>query len=335
VDATVAAAHPTIRQAEKAEARDAYQSALDAATTDAARMEAAAAWAETIDRINRQGRLSARALTKARGRLAAAEAELQAAQRTEQTLRFRAEAAQAACLEGRVRMAACEERLGEPAPERDAGSEPAQPAPAHVGRLGEVGGAQPLVIEAILAGDARAIEDVSVIIAERAVLSPAEVRLQLRELLDAIVMVAAEEGYLVFDDRYPLWAQLTLQESRDVVRALARLGFRLEPREGWHAGRAPSHADLTMALGYAGLDTRNLRALPSGPDLASMPASIGVDTRACLAARAPELAVDQLVRLLGDRSSALEPLWDAWGQVRHLLFSERRRLEVGEPAVTG
>ena len=177
------------------------------------------------------------------------------------------------------------------------------------------------MIEAIVGGDGQALEQAVVVIAERAVLSPAEVRLQLRELIDAVVAVAAEEGYLVFDMRYPLWAQLTPEESRDVVGALARLGFQLEPREGWHAGRKPSAADLAMALGYAGLDTRNLRTLPGAADLAAMPGSIGVDARAFLVARAPELAVDQLVRLLGSRATALEALWDAWGQVRPVLFS--------------
>ena len=54
--------------------------------------------------------------------------------------------------------------------------------------------------------------------------------------------------------------------------------------------------------------------------------SIGVDGRAFLAARAPELAVDNVVRVLGRRANTLEPLWNEWGQVRPTLLSDRHAL---------
>jgi hypothetical protein len=38
----------------------------------------------------------------------------------------------------------------------------------------------------------------------------------------------------------PLWAELSFEESRDVVAALARLGFVYDPAAGRGAGRVPA-----------------------------------------------------------------------------------------------
>jgi hypothetical protein len=299
VEAAVAAADPGLRRADKAAAYDTYLAAHRAATTDAQRIEATAAWAAAIDRVNRQGRLASRNLTRTRGQAATAEEALRAAQQAEQALRFKAEAAQEACLDGRVRLAACDERLAVPARAPVSALEPgARPdGRTAVVRLGASMGAQPLVIESVLAGDAEAFELAALSVAERAVLSPAEARLQLRELVDAVVAAASHDGFLVFDLAHPLWSQLSPEESRDVVGALARLGFSLEPLEGWHNGRQPSGSDLSMALGYAGLDTRQMRNLPGTTDLAGLPSSIGVDPQAFLAAQAPDLDCRLLGRL--------------------------------------
>ncbi len=178
----------------------------------------------------------------------------------------------------------------------------------------------------MVSGDRRALELAANEIADHTGHSPAEAQLQLQELVDAIVSAAAEEGFLIFDTEHPFWAHLTFEEARDVIAALARLGFAFAPAEGWHAGRAPSPTDLSMALAYAGLDARNMRDLPSSEDLRSLPGSIGVDARAYLAAQAPTLAVDQLVGVLGRRSDQLELLWNEWGQVRPVLLADRHEL---------
>jgi hypothetical protein len=326
VETALSAADPSLRRADKATAYEVYLTAYRAAADDAERTQATATWAATIDRINRQGRLAARTVTRTRSEAAAAEEALRAAQRSEQALRFKAEAAQAACLDGRVRLAACDEGVTEPEVPLDPTVEPGPRADQHAYRLAPSPGQQPFVVEAVLAGDDEALEAAARAVAERAVLSPAEARLQLRELVDAITAAAGQDGYLVFDPAYPLWSQLTPEESHDVVRALARLGYGLEPLEGWHNGRSPSSADLSMALGYAGLDTRQMRNLPGAAVLAAMPASISVDPQAFLAVHAPDLAVDDLVRLLGPRAAHLESLWDAWGQVRPVLFTTRDQL---------
>ena len=113
-------------------------------------------------------------------------------------------------------------------------------------------------------GDRAATELVAVEVAEHTGLAPAQAQLQLQELVDAIISAASADGFLVFDPGHRFWSALSFDESRDVIAALARLGFQFEPSEGWHAGRAPSPIDVSMALAYAGLDSRNMRDLSMG-----------------------------------------------------------------------
>jgi hypothetical protein len=196
----------------------------------------------------------------------------------------------------------------------------------HLPRISAEPRAEPLVIESLVSGDRLALELASAAVAEVGHLSPAGIRAQLQELVDAIESAAGSAGYLLFDEGHPFWAHLSVGEARDVTAALARLGFRFEPAEGWHAGRAPMPADLAMALAYAGLDARRVRGLPSAEELRALPASMGVDARAFLAAGAPDLAIDQLAALLGARAARLGPLWDVWGLARPVLLGPRRSL---------
>jgi hypothetical protein len=325
------AADPLLRSAEKARAREVYLAALEAASTDAERSEAAAVWAHALDRVNRGARLAARAVAKARAEVSGLERAVPDADREEQAARIRAESAEAACLDARVRLAACEERVrgraAAPAiPERPTTAPPVPGGATPGPRIRAVPDGDPLVIESMVSGDRRALELAAAAIAEHGRISPAEVRVQLQELVDAIDSAASTDGYLRFDERHPFWASLSVSEARDVVAALTRLGFRFEPAEGWHAGRAPTPSDLAMALAWAGVNARNVRGLPNAADLQALPASIGVDARAFLAAYAPDLAMDQLVRLLDVRAAKLGPLWDAWGLVRPVLLSPRRQL---------
>jgi len=69
-----------------------------------------------------------------------------------------------------------------------------------------------------------------------------------------------------------------------------------------------------------------MRNLPSAEALRQLPQSISVDARAFLSERAPDLTIDHMVRVLERRAAQLEPLWDAWGQVRPILLAEARAL---------
>ncbi|MEX1296863.1 MAG: hypothetical protein AB1Z67_11890 [Candidatus Limnocylindrales bacterium] len=326
LEEATAAADPALRAAEKAAARDTYQLARASAEAQEALREATAVWAKALDRINRTASLRRREVAKARAAVSTLEAVLQASERDERTAKLRADQAEADCLDARVRLAACEEaQAPQPAPMADV-FEPHAATGGHAVAISDSSAGAPLVIESIVTGDRVALELAAARMAESTGRSPAEEQLQLQELVDAIMSSAAEDGFLLFDSAHPFWSGLSIEESRDVIDALARLGFIFEPAEGWHAGRSPAPSDLSMALAYAGLDARNMRHLPSSDDLRALPASIRVDARAFLAARAPELSVDNTVRALGRRAEALEQLWNEWGQVRPILLSDRHTL---------
>jgi hypothetical protein len=324
----IEAADPRLLSAEKNAARQEYIEAGERADSDAERTEATATWAQAIDRINRTARMAGRAVARARQQVAELEASLHESERLERTARFQAEAAEAACLDARVRLAACEE--GQATLERAGPATVFDPHAAtggHAIALSDTRVGGPLVIEAIVSGDRVALARAAAAIAGHGGLTPAEAQLQLQELVDAILSVASTEGYLTFHEDHPLWAHMTDEEAILVIAALARLGFHLEPAEGWQGGRAPGPADLSVALGYAGLDPRHMRALPSAEELRALPHSIDVDGRSFLSERAPDLTVDHMVRVLERRAAELEPLWDAWGQVRPILLSERASLD--------
>jgi hypothetical protein len=326
-DEAVAANDPAVRTAEKAAARDTYQLARASADSDAELREATAVWAKAVDYVNRAAARRRREAAKARTELTTLEAALHRTEREEQAARLHADQLEAACLDARVRLAACEEQ-GQ-ASDSAARATVFEPHAATGGHAVAISGSRvgpPLVIESIVSGDPVALELAAAGIAEHTGASPATIQLQLQELLDAVLSAAAEDGYLVFDSGHPFWAGLSFEEARDVINALARLGFIFEPTEGWHAGRAPAPTDLSMALAYAGLDPRNMRDLPNADDLLALPGSIGVDARGFLAAHAPELTVDNVVLALGRRAAQLEPLWNEWGQVRPMLLSDRHSL---------
>jgi hypothetical protein len=326
-EAAERAALPGLRGADKAKARETYEQARrDAADSDAL-AQATADWAQAVDRINRAALMARRELDKARASVSHAQDQLREAERAEHTARIRAESAEADCLDARVQLASCEEGGQTPSDETVADVfEPHAATGGNVPAISLNAARGPLVIESMVSGDRRALEMAADQVAEHTGLAPAQARLQLQELVDAIVSVAASEGFLVFDANHPFWAALSFEESRDVINALARLGFQFEPSEGWHAGRAPSPMDLSMALAYAGLDPRNMRGLPDADALRVLPQSIGVDGRALLATQAPDLTVDHVVHLLDRRAAQLAPLWDAWGQVRPILLGPRREL---------
>ena len=327
LDEATAADDPELRAAEKAAARDTYQMARTMAETDEQVQEATAAWAKATDHVNRTASLRRRELAKAKAAATTVEGVLHDAEREEQKSRLLSDQAEAACLDARVRLAACEEDAQAPESAQAADVfEPHANTGGHAVAMQDASAGAPLVIESIVTGDRVALELTAARIAEHTGRSPAEEQLLLQELLDAVVSSAAEDGYLVFDQSNHFWAGLSFEEARDVIDALARLGFVFEPAEGWHSGRAPVASDLSMALAYAGLDARNMRELPTAEELAELPASIGGDARAVLAARAPELTVDNIVHALGRRANALEQLWNEWGQVRLILLSDRHTL---------
>jgi hypothetical protein len=355
------AADPQRRSDEKDSARESYLAGIADAGDEAARSEATAAWGRAVDRANRSATLAKRTLAKTAAELTKAQDEARASERGEHEARMRAETAEATCLAARVRLAACEEAALVAMAEATVAAATAATSPVtmeHVpagaptnpdagpwatgsvarppvdvqqgstkrAAMRAVTYGQPLVIEGLIGGDRPLLELVAQRVADLTGLVSGQAVVQLQELVDAIISAASQDGFLIFDEHHRFWAHLSSAEAADVVSALGRLGFMLEPSEGWHAGRVPTALDLSMALAYAGLDARAIRGLPDKSELAELPRSIDVDAQAFLASRAPDLSLDHVVTSLGHRAETLGPLWNEWGQIRPILLSEQREL---------
>ncbi len=143
------------------------------------------------------------------------------------------------------------------------------------------------------------------------------------DLVDAILADAIEASALTFPEEHPFWAPFTLSQDRDISGALASLGYRFDGRGGWVDERIPSQRDLSLALGYAGLDPMRIRHWPTETEMTQLYAQVAVAGDEHLAARAGDLTLGELVTMLGRRADGLADVWNAWGRVRPLLLEER------------
>lgn len=319
----------------KSAARKAYRQAVASALSEVDRQRAVTVWLREIDVINRGTRYATGSLVGSRAKVIELQIAADAAERVANTERIRAESAAAACTEARRRLVGAEE-----------------PAPAHRLRLRTgAGGARstvvesssdgdrlvvmvpvapdpeqaptssgPLVIERLLDGDRDTLRLLARVMSEFTGAMPSRYLLLLQELVDGLQARAADAGSLSFDHQHPFWSHFSPEEARTVARALRDLGFRFDPREGWYGDRAPASSDLALALAYAGFDVRGMRRLPTADDLRSLPASVAVATLEFVAGGASDLAVDQVMRLMGPGADRLSDLWDDWAHLRPLLL---------------
>jgi hypothetical protein len=239
------------------------------------------------------------------------------------------ETADAGCLEGREALAACEEAASAPPPSRPAPEQargegwPAspddEPAAADGGSLGG-GGGVPRVLR-LLRGDREARET---LVAGLAGTDPEEVRrwrLVLADFVDAIVARAIEDGYLEVNSDHGFWSMFDAREQRDIVTALSALGFRFDGLGGFADGRVPAQRDLSLAVGYAGLDRMRVRSWPREVELEKLFAGTTVAADEWLATQADDLALGRMVDALGNRAGELADAWNAWGRIRPLLLA--------------
>jgi hypothetical protein len=133
---------------------------------------------------------------------------------------------------------------------------------------------------------------------------------------------AIEGATLEFPHEHPFWGPFTVEQDRDVVRALASLGYRFDGLGGWVDGRIPSQRDLSLALGYAGLDPMRIRHWPTESEMTDLFADVTVAADEHLAGAAGDLTLGELVSMLGRRADALAELWNQWGLIRPLLLED-------------
>jgi hypothetical protein len=181
------------------------------------------------------------------------------------------------------------------------------------------GDGQPAILQ-LLAGDRAALERLTSQLASH---DPAEQhrwQVQLSDLVDAIVARAIEACAFDFPEDHPFWGPFTVGQDRDIALALSSLGFRFDGLGGFVDDRVPNQRDLSMAVGYAGLDPMRIRHWPKDAELDELYRDVTVAADEYLAGAAGGLTLGELVTLLGRRADPLTELWNAWGRVRPLLL---------------
>lgn len=331
IDRAQAASDPRRIAATKAELHANFREANAKAATPEEAEAAARRWLAAIDRANADARAGLRAAEVEAANLREQVLRLERAVVAADAARITAESAAQACRTARENLAECEEVTAAAAPppvaemphpfatvwptEADLSPdrEPAGvPAEDHAGLPAIVG---------MLRGDRGALDRVVAALAGDEPASVAVWQLRLAALVDAITGRAIEAGCLDLPDDHPFWALFLAGERRDIVSALSSLGFRFDGLGGFADSRMPSARDLSLAVGYAGLDPMRIRIWPRDAELAALYARATVAADAWLAGEADDLSLGAVVDALGPRAASLGEVWDAWGRIRPLLLA--------------
>lgn len=351
-DRAAAAADPRAVRAAKDEAQASFRTARLGAREQGALEAAAREWLREIDRINARTREAVRLIG---GEHVEEAGLLQAVERLgleADGARIAAESAAEACRNARIALAACEEseRLGRgraAAPELlapalvVARATPAPtPEPTPPGRASELRPdaesasdatdgesarptpateSQPAVMP-LLAGSRDVRRQIAATLAEGDAAEQGRWEGRLAGLVEAIRERAIDGAALTFPDE-GFWAPYTQVEGREIAAALAALGYRFDGSDGFADGRVPGQRELSLAIGYAGMDPMRIRIWPSEAELPHLYAGVQVDAGRFVAEAAGELTLGEMIDLLGRRAEEPSDLWNAWGRVRPLLLS--------------
>ena len=244
--------------------------------------------------------------------------------------RISAERAESACRAAREDLAACEERQRPVGPTPDNPSSPldahwpGDPEPAFDRRRdGGAHAGRAAVILRVLRGEEVAREQ---LVASLAAGDPGETaawHVRIAKFVDAVTARAIEEGYLDTDEEHPFWRLFSATEQREIVLALSALGYRFDGMRGFVDDRVPSARDLSLAVGYAGIDRMRIRAWPGDAALAALFDGAMVRADLWLTTQADDLSLARVEAALGARSTGLAELWDTWGRVRPAMLDEQ------------
>lgn len=339
-EAAMAETDPAMVRSRKEGAQAAFRDARNRAGSPEAVEAAARDWLGEINRINSVVRDAGNVAAKEREAAEAIAPSLERLAVEADAARIKAEAAEAACVAARQAVADCveaqeaiERAANPPAPpiapddvpgQGPAGPRPAGPAPVEIESeplAAALGAGQAPVIFLLLRGDSRAMARTVARLAD----DPAERRLwqdALTELVEAVIAVSVSQSSLDFPTEHPFWGPFTREQDRDIVTALSSLGFRFDGLGGWVDDRVPTQRDLSMAMGYAGLDPMRIRQWPTEAEMRDLFADVTVAADEHLAGAASDLTLGELVAMLGRRADGLALLWNEWGRVRPLLLED-------------
>jgi hypothetical protein len=329
-ETAAAEANPRAVRTLKEEAQRRFRAASQAAGSPDAVEAAARTWLQDINRINRES--AGASLTAERERAIAADigGRLERMSLDADSARVGAEMASAACVAARTTVADCDERRvdGTAAPRAMPTAAPSagpvwsdQAAEEALGVALE-GGTAPRIFR-LLRSEPGAMDELVASLAGDDQDEHQRWSLALTGLLDAILADAIEQAYLRFPHEHRFWGPQTQQENRDIAKALASLGYRFDGLGGWVDQRTPSQRELSLALGYAGLDPMRVRGWPNEQETTELLTEVEVAADEYLAGAAGDLTLAEMVEMLGRRADNLVELWNNWGRVRPLLLEER------------
>jgi hypothetical protein len=312
--------------------REATEAAGGAEQTEAAARD----WLQAINDLNGLAREAARIVATGGEELRTTMARLDRLAVDADAARISAESAEAGCHDARERLAACEEaevvRAGMPGGAVAEGAD--EPHPFDALWPGETDATRsipaptagtassvPLVLR-MLRGDRDARDR---LVASLAGTDPeadaAAWQLRLAGLMDAIDARAIEDGYLDLPEDDAFWGLFEHRERREIVGALSALGYRFDGLRGFADARVPTARDLSLAVGYAGLDRMRIRRWPQEQELATLFTHASVAADEWLVDQADDLALGRMVDALGARAADLADVWNAWGRLRPALLA--------------
>ncbi|HET9347148.1 MAG TPA: hypothetical protein VFO05_15765 [Candidatus Limnocylindrales bacterium] len=328
-EAEAAAADPRAVRAAKEAAQHAFRRARASGRTRDDVEAAARDWLTEINRINHETREASASAERHRGAAAEIAVNLERLSVEADAARISAESAEEACVAAREAVAACQEAAILAA--AGGASAPSEIIPPPAGRMvpdddavqtpmGSRAGEDAAIIR-MLRGD-REVTDR--IVARLAGDDPEARRLwQIRigDLLEALIARAIEAAAFDFPADHSFWSPFTRSQSRDIMGALASLGYRHDGFGGWADERVPSQRDLSLAVGYAGLDPMRIRRWPSESEMPDLLRDVAVAADEYVWEAAGGLTLGELVSLLGRRADGLAEVWNEWGAVRPMLLS--------------
>ncbi len=354
-DAHVAAAEgaavsadPRAVRSAKEEAQRQFRAARAAATTRDDVEGAARTWLAEINRINRETRDAASRAERGRAAAATLSLTLERLALEADAARISAERAEEACVAAREAVAACDEArvlqtsaapaarpiddVARPVPDErhapvsDADRFAAISEPRErdddsevIGR-GSRAGEEPLMIR-ILQGDHEAMQQAVARLAGSEADGGRRWQSRLSGLAEALIARSIEAVAFEFPSDHFFWSPFSRTQNRDIAAGLSSLGFRFDGFGGWVDDRVPTHRDLSLAVGYAGIDPARIRRWPNEAELAELFRDVRVAADEYVATAAAGLTLGELVTLLGRRADALTDLWNDWGSVRPVLLA--------------
>jgi hypothetical protein len=325
-EAAAAEADPRAVRSAKESAQLSFRHARSSGRTREDVETAARDWLTEINQINQATREAQAAAEKHRRAAADIAGSLERLSVEADAARISAEAAEEACVAAREAVAACQEAAAIAAAGGPPSAAEAPPpgtlddeAAAIVTPMGSRAGEDAAIIR-LLRGDRRAMTQIAARLGGDDDEARRRWQTLLGDLLEALIARAIESSAFDFPNDH-FWGMFTRSQNRDVMEALASLGFRHDGFGGWADERVPSQRDLSLAVGYAGLDPMRIRHWPKESEMPDLLRNVTVTADEYVWEAAGGLTLGEMVSLLGRRADGLAELWNEWGIVRPLLLA--------------